>query len=400
MARRNPHFSQLRPLYLFPEIQQRKEQFLAQNPQAKLISLSIGDTTEPLPPTCVESLIAAAQALGNPVGYTGYGPEQGELPLREKIAEVIYKGRVRAPDIFISDGAKCDVGRLQLLFGSNVSVALQNPAYPVYLDGCLIQGVKNRTLLPCTPENDFFPPLSNLPPFDLLYFCSPNNPTGAAATRKQLESLVEYARVNRTIILFDAAYAPFIQDPAIPKSIYEIPGAENVAIEISSFSKIAGFTGVRLGWTVVPEELKFENGESVRADWKRLMSTLFNGASNLVQKGGLGALSAQGQQEVKALADFYMENTRLLKERLISLGYRVYGGDHAPYLWLSFPGRKSWDVFQEFLDRFHIVSTPGEGFGTCGQGFLRLSAFGHRNTLLEALERLKAFQPVNEVVKT
>ncbi len=392
MIKRNNHFNQLKAGYLFPEVNARRKQFLAKHPHAKIISLGIGDTTEPLTPNIATALVDIAKKLGTREGYLGYGAEQGIEPLRKKIAETFYGGRIAPEEIFVSDGAKCDIGRLQVLFGGDHSIAIQDPAYPVYVDGSIIQGIKQIHMMPCTPENGFFPDLSSLPKVDLIYFCSPNNPTGAAATRPQLEELVAFAKKNGSLILFDAAYASYIQDPSLPKSIYEIEGAKEVAIEINSFSKLAGFTGVRLGWTVVPEALKYDNGASVRADWNRINTTLFNGASILSQYGGLAVLEKKGMEEAEELIQFYLENARLIKTTLQELGYEVFGGDNAPYLWVRFPNRKSWDIFQEILDQAHIVTTPGSGFGPAGEGFLRFTAYGKRENILEAIQRLKKFK--------
>lgn len=387
--KRNVNMSVLKASYLFPEINQRKREFLAQHPEASLISLGIGDTTEPIPSSIVRSLVEASAGLGTVEKYSGYGAEQGAKVLREKIASKIYGNRVSPEEVFVSDGAKCDLGRLQMLFGSEVSIAVQDPAYPVYIEGSLIQGVKEIVSMPCCPENQFFPDLTTIPRTDLIYFCSPNNPTGAVATKRQLESLVQFARKNRSILLFDAAYANYIRDPSLPKSIFEIEGAKEVAIEIGSFSKLAGFTGVRLGWTVVPEALKYDDGTSVKADWNRLTSTVFNGASNIAQAGGCAVLEEEGLQEIASLTQYYLDNAATLKKTLEALGYEVFGGENAPYLWVRFQGQKSWDVFQKFLDRFHLVTTPGSGFGPTGEGYLRLTAFGHRKHVLEAAERLK-----------
>ena len=384
--KRNPNLSLLQPQYLFPQINQRKKEYLERHPEAKLISLGIGDTTEPIPPSIVEGMSRAAERLEHKATYTGYGSEQGGEELRNALAEVYYKGVVTPRSIFISDGAKCDIGRLQLLFGNGVKIALQDPAYPVYRDGSLLQGVASITYLPCTPENDFFPDLNRAKGCDLLYFCSPNNPTGAAATREQLTELVDFAKKNRQIILFDSAYAAYIQDPNIPRSIYEIPGAEEVAIETSSFSKIAGFTGVRLGWTVVPERLSYEDGQKVHPDWTRITSTIFNGASNIAQAGGIEILKPEGLAAVQKLIAFYMDNARLLKHTLEAQEIDVYGGVHAPYLWASFPEMQSWETFQYFLEKLHLVSTPGSGFGPAGEGFLRLTAFNSKENIIKACE--------------
>lgn len=389
MAKRNTNLSFLKPTYLFPEINQRKQHYLATHPHAKVISLGIGDTTEPISPAIAQGLLEGASRLSTREGYTGYAQEQGMALLREKIAEHLYQNRVAAHEVFISDGAKCDIGRLQTLFGNQVSIAVQDPAYPVYVEGSIIHGVKNIHYMPCHPENQFFPDLNKLPPVDLLYFCSPNNPTGAVATHEQLQKLVHYAKKNHAILLYDSAYANYIQDPTLPRSIYEIEGAREVAIELGSFSKIAGFTGVRLGWSIIPEELCFEDGTPVIKDWTRLTTTIFNGASNIAQRGGIAALSPQGLAEMEALVNFYLENARLIQDGLKNLPFQIYGGINAPYVWLKCPGRKSWDVFQTLLEKVQIICTPGSGFGPAGEGFIRLSAFGNREHILEAVERLQ-----------
>ncbi len=382
--------TQLKANYLFPEINSRKKQFLAKNPDASIISLGIGDTTEPIPQSIVQVLEEASSNLGMQKTYSGYGPEQGIQTLRQKIAQKIYTNQVNADEVFVSDGAKCDIGRLQMLFGSDISIAVQDPAYPVYIEGSLIQGVTEVISMPCCPENDFFPDLTTVPRTDLIYICSPNNPTGAVATKSQLEELVKFASNNRSIIIFDAAYANYIQDPSLPKSIFEIEGAREVAIEIGSFSKLAGFTGVRLGWTVIPKELKYDDGSSVRADWNRITSTIFNGASNIAQIGGCAVFEESGFEEIKSLTKYYLDNASIIKEALENLGHEVFGGVNAPYLWVRFKGQKSWDVFQNFLEQLHIVTTPGSGFGEAGEGYVRFTAFGHRENILEAVERLKA----------
>jgi LL-diaminopimelate aminotransferase len=320
--------------------------------------------------------------------------------LRNMIAQNFYNGQVQGDEVFISDGAKCDIGRLQAMFGNKVSIAVQDPSYPVYVDGSVIAGVTGSfnsekghfddiVYMACRPENDFFPDLQSLPATDLIYFCSPNNPTGAVATEKQLAELVEFARKNRSIIIFDAAYSEYISDESLPKTIFAIPGAREVAIEVNSFSKPVGFTGVRLGWTVVPAELKFDDGTPVHNDWNRFMGTVFNGASNIAQFGGMAALEEEGRQEMHKLIAMYMRNAAIIKEALEEKGITTYGGANAPYVWAHFPGRKSWDVFSEILEKCHIVTTPGAGFGPAGEGFVRFSAFGHRTDFLEAVKRLE-----------
>jgi LL-diaminopimelate aminotransferase len=386
--KRNSNLALLKATYLFPEINQRKRQYLEKHPEVKLISLGIGDTTEPIPPSITAALVDAASALGTRHGYSGYGAEQGMRSLREKIASSVYGGRIRSDDIFVSDGAKCDLGRLQTLFGGEVSIAVQDPSYPVYVEGSIIHGVAEIVPMACLPENNFFPDLSTVPRTDLIYFCSPNNPTGAVATRVQLERLVAFAKKNRSIIIFDSAYAHYIQDPSLPKSIYEIEGAKEVAIEVGSFSKLAGFTGIRLGWTAVPEELRYDDGSSVRADWNRLLCTVFNGASNIAQGGGGAVLEKKGMGEIGSLIQYYLDNARRIKEALERCGYEVFGGDNAPYLWVRVRGKGSWEAFQYFLEELHLVTTPGVGFGEGGEGYVRFSAFGSREHIAEAIERL------------
>ena len=402
MIERNSGFGNLAAGYLFPEVAKRRKMYQASHPDAKIISLGIGNTTEPLTPHIAKAMADYARGLGTASGYSGYGDEQGNTELREKIAEVLYKGMANADEIFISDGAKCDIARVQTLFGRKTPIAVQDPAYPVYVDGSVIvgaagkagkKGYKGVTYLPCTAENKFFPDLSVIQPNSLIYFCSPNNPTGATATKEQLKKLVAFANKNGCIIIFDAAYYAFIRNPALPKTIYEIPGARKCAIEINSFSKLAGFTGVRLGWSVVPSTLKFADGSSVRDDWNRVMTTLFNGASNIAQAGGLAALDEVGRKETKQLVDYYLENAKLMQEALTGknfadAGVKVYYTGDSPYLWVYFPKYKSWDIFDKILNECNVVTTPGSGFGPAGEGYLRFSAFGHRKDVNEACKRL------------
>ena len=400
MVKRNENMAKLVAGYLFPEINRRKNEYLQNNPDAKIISLGIGNTTEPLTPTILKGLQDKVQGMGTKEGYSGYGDEQGLTQLRELIAQKFYPGMVKGEEVFISDGAKCDIGRLQNLFGNKVTIAVQDPSYPVYVDGSVIAGVTgdfnkdkdqfdNIVYMSCKPENNFFPELENLPRTDLIYFCSPNNPTGAVATKEQLKSLVDFARKNNSIIIFDSAYSEYIADENLPKSIYEIEGAKEVAIEVNSFSKPVGFTGVRLGWSIVPNELKYEDGSAVRDDWNRLMCTIFNGASIIAQFGGLAALSDEGLKEMRTLIDGYMANARTIKTALEAKGIKTFGGSNAPYVWAQFSGRKSWDVFSEILEKCQIVTTPGSGFGPAGEGFVRFSAFGHKDDCAEAIKRLE-----------
>lgn len=340
-----------------------------------------------------------AQAMGTLEGYKGYGPEQGYAPIREAIFNRLYANTGLTPnDIYVSDGSKCDIGRMQMMFGEDVSVALQDPAYPVYVDSSVIMGMTGDhngsnfdgiTYMKCRPENNFFPDLSKVPRTDIIFFCSPNNPTGSAATREQLTELVNFARKNGSIIVYDAAYALFIEDDNCPRSIFEIPGAEECAIETCSFSKYAGFTGVRLGWTVISDKLKFEDGSPVAQSFVRVATTVFNGASVISQAGGIACMEDQGWKEMNELVSYYKENAKILRKTFEDMGFTVYGGDNAPYVWVGFPGRDSWDVFAEILEKCDIVTTPGSGFGAAGEGFVRASAFGHRENILEAVERFK-----------
>jgi LL-diaminopimelate aminotransferase len=399
MVERNKNFSLLQAGYLFPEINRRKNALLEKEPDAEIISLGIGNTTEPLTPTICNALRDAAIRLGTSEGYGGYGAEQGMGELRARLAEVEYGGIVKPEEVFISDGAKCDAGRLQMLFGPDVTIAVQDPSYPVYVDSGVLIGqtgpysserdqFEGIRYMPCTPENNFFPDLEQARGADLIFFCSPNNPTGVTATKSQLQELIEFAHKQRSIIIFDAAYSAFLQNPDLPKSIFEIDGAREVAIEIGSFSKSVGFTGVRLGWTVVPNELTFNDGSPVRNDWNRVMTTIFNGASNLVQAGGMAALSSSGQDEMKGLVEFYMANASHIRERLQGAGVELYGGENSPYIWARWPGGDSWAAFEKVLTGAHVVTTPGAGFGPSGEGFLRFSAFGGQESVREAIDRV------------
>ncbi len=402
MLTRNEGFANLTAGYLFPEVARRRREYAAAHPDAKIISLGIGNTTEPLPKFIAKKMADYALGLATPEGYSGYGDEQGNTELRKKIAEVWYKGLADESEVFISDGAKCDIARIQTLFGRKVKIAVQDPAYPVYVDGSVIVGAAGKnngtgyegvTYMPCTPENDFFPELSVVEPNSLIYFCSPNNPTGAVATKEQLKKLVDFANKNGCIIIFDGAYREFIRDPSLPKTIFEIEGARTCAIEINSFSKPAGFTGVRLGWSIVPNDLKFADGTSVNRDWNRVMTTLFNGASNVVQAGGLACLEPEGLKAMKEVIDYYLENAALIKktfegENFKKAGAEVYFTGNSPYIWVQFPGLKSWDVFDTLLDKCRVVTTPGSGFGPAGESFIRISAFGHHADVEEACKRL------------
>ncbi|XP_060673678.1 aminotransferase ALD1, chloroplastic [Ziziphus jujuba] len=397
---RSVNMENLQSEYLFPEIFMREYEHSQKNPHANLIRLGVGDTTQPIPDIVTKAMAQHAQNLSTVEGYKGYGAEQGNTELRMAIAETLYGNMdVKSHEIFVSDGAQCDISRLQMLLGSNMTVAVQDPSFPAFIDSSVILGragkfheetgkYGNIVYMNCNPENDFFPDLQTTSRADIIFFCSPNNPTGYAASWHQVKQLVEFAKSNGSIIIYDSSYSAYISDYS-PRSIYEIPGAKEVAIEISSFSKFAGFTGVRLGWTVLPEELLYSNGFPVIKDYNRIVCTCFNGASNIAQAGGLACLSSQGYQAITNVVDYYKENAKIIYETLGSLGLKVYGGKNAPYIWVHFPGRSSWDVFNEILERTHVVTIPGSGFGPVGEGYIRVSAFGSRECILEATRRLK-----------
>lgn len=394
--KRNENFNKLAGSYLFPEVAKRKKEYEAAHPDQKVISLGVGNTTEPLPLCIAQAMSDYSKNLATVENYMGYGADFGDCKLREAIAKTFYSD-VSADEVFISDGAKCDIARIQTLFGGDVNIAVQDPSYPVYVDGSVIMGAKNNiTYMPCTAENNFFPDVTLAPSESVIYICSPNNPTGSTATKSDLAKLVDYANKNGCIIIFDAAYNQFIRDDALPKTIYEIPGSRKCAIEVNSFSKPAGFTGVRLGWSVVPKDLKFSDGTSVIKDWQRVQTTLFNGASIIAQAGGLNALTAEGLTAMKSVIDYYLENARLIQDALNGPAWtniieKVYYTGNSPYLWVKFSTLKSWEAFDLLLNKCNIVTTPGGGFGPSGESYLRFSAFGHRCNIIEACKRLTAF---------
>lgn len=402
MIQRNPGFANLTASYLFPEVARRKNEYSKAHPDAKVISLGVGNTTEPLTPHIAKAMSDYALALGTAQGYSGYGDDFGSADLREKIAKEFYPNEnITADEVFISDGAKCDIARVQTLFGHEVNLAVQDPSYPVYVDGSVITGAagtndgsgyKGIVYMPCTAENNFFPDLSQVKKNSLIYFCSPNNPTGKVSTKEELSRLVEFALRNECIIIFDAAYSEFITDPNLPKSIFQIEGAKRCAIEVQSLSKPAGFTGVRLGWSVVPNDLKFADGTSINKDWQRLMTTLFNGASNIAQQGALAALDETGRKEMRSVIEYYLENARIIEKTVRKWeNAEVFFTGNSPYLWVRFTGQKSWDIFDKILDKCRVVTTPGSGFGPAGESFIRISAFGHRADVEEACRRLEKF---------
>ena len=406
MAQINDNYLKLKAGYLFPEIGRRVRAFAAANPQAKVIRLGIGDVTQPLTPAILKAFHAAVDDLGSESSFMGYGPEQGYDFLIDAIIEKSYNPlgvQLKSTEMFISDGSKCDCANILDIFALDNTVAIGDPVYPVYNDTNVMIGrtgdadekgyYKGLVYMPCTEENGFFPAYPK-EKVDMIYLCFPNNPTGAVATKEQLKGWVDYALANDSVILFDAAYEAFITDPAIPHSIYEIEGAKKCAIEFRSFSKTAGFTGVRCGVVVVPEELEGTTsaGEkySFNKLWLRRQTTKFNGASYPVQKAAAAVYTEEGWQETKANIDYYMENARIIREGLSEAGITVYGGVNGPYIWLKTPaGVSSWDFFDKLLTECHVVGTPGSGFGPSGEGYFRLSAFCNRNNVIEAVERIK-----------
>jgi len=403
MAKINSNYNKLSAGYLFPEISRRVKVYVEKNPNVEVLRLGIGNTTEPLPSEIIKGLHSSVDKLANVKTYTGYGDEQGNKSLRDAIVNY-YKEmgvEILADEVFVSDGAKCDVANLQSIFSNDCVVAVQDPAYPVYVDTNVIAGRSGNNsgvtyegikYMKCSEENNFFPSVPK-EKVDLIYICSPNNPTGAVATKEQLKEFVDYAIKNKSVIIFDAAYNEFISDSNLPKTIYSILGAKECAIEINSFSKSAGFTGVRLGWSIVPKKCFCEDAieGKLNSMWNRRQTTMFNGASNIVQDGGVAALSSEGMKECKEIIDYYMENARIIKKGLEEKGLIVVsGGVNAPYLWVKTPASmKSWDFFDKILNEAHVVITPGSGFGPSGEGYFRVSAFGHRENIIKAVESIK-----------
>lgn len=404
MALLNEHYLKLRAGYLFPEIRRRTAAFAKDHPQARVIRMGIGDLVRGIPRPVADAMKAACEELAHDETFHGYPPERGYAFLLEAIAANDFGGLGVTPDeVFLSDGAKCDSANIQEVFGIDQVVALTDPVYPVYCDANVMAGRTGTAdgtgrygglvYLPCTAANGFCPPLPDRH-VDLIYLCSPNNPTGAVMTRADLARWVDYARREQAVIFFDAAYEAYVADPAVPRSIYEVPGARQVAIEMRSFSKTAGFTGVRCAFTVVPKDLMgyTPSGEArpVHALWDRRQSTKYNGVSYPVQRGAAACYTPEGRQAVRAMVDFYRANAALMKGRLTAAGYAVYGADNAPYLWIACPaGLDSWGFFDRLLAQAHVVCTPGAGFGAAGEGYIRLSAFQHRDQVEEALERIR-----------
>lgn len=400
----NDNFLKLQAGYLFPEVSRRVRAFKAKNPDAKIISLGIGDVTQPLPPAIIEAMQRAVDEMAAAETFRGYGPEQGYDFLIQAIIDNDYKFRgvdIQPSEVFISDGSKCDTANIQEIFGQDNIVAITDPSYPVYVDSNVMAGrtgpankngqYANIVYMPCTAENNFVPDLPTTP-VDIIYLCFPNNPTGAVATKEILAKWVDFARDSKAMILFDAAYEAFIREPEIPHSIYEIDGAKEVAIEFRSFSKMAGFTGVRCAFTIVPEQLKAyaSDGRAVEVNplWNRRHSTKFNGASYVSQVAAAAVYSGEGKKQSKRIIDLYMNNAATIRESLTKLGYQVYGGVNAPYLWMKTPDAlSSWDFFDKLLEKANVVGTPGAGFGPSGEGYFRLTAFAKPADVKEAMQR-------------
>ena len=404
MIRINENYTKLKASYLFSDIAKRVSAYVAANPAKPVIRLGIGDVTEPLPPVCVEAMHAATDEMAKRATFKGYGPEQGYAFLREAVAQHDYAARgckIESDEIFISDGAKCDCGNIQEIFGADIRLAIPDPVYPVYIDTNVMAGrtganVDGRyagvTYLDSTPANGYVPAIPSVAT-DLIYLCFPNNPTGAVATKAQLAAWVDYAKKNRAVILFDSAYEAYIRDPSIPHSIYEIEGARDVALEFRSFSKTAGFTGTRCAYLVVPKTVMAYdaagNAQPVHALWNRRHSTKFNGVAYPIQKAAAAIYTDAGKQQTKALIDFYLGNAQLIREAVKSWGFSCIGGDNAPYLWIN-TGRDSWEFFDLLLTKAQVVCTPGAGFGKCGEGHVRISAFNSRENVTAALTRIAA----------
>lgn len=394
MIKINENYLNLEQNYLFPTIAKKVREYKAANPSADVISLGIGDVTRALPKACVNALHKASEEMGHESTFRGYGPEQGYSFLIDAIIENDYKAYgidLQPEEVFVSDGAKCDVGNIQEVFSADAVAAVADPVYPVYLDTNIMAGRAVKKL-PCLAENGFAP---KIPDFkaDLIYLCSPNNPTGAVMTKAQLKEWVDYAKKNGSVIIFDSAYKEYIQEADLPRSIYEVEGAKEVSIEIRSFSKTAGFTGLRCAYMVVPLALKGKGaGREVRINdlWRRRHTTKFNGVPYIVQRAAEAVYSPEGKAEVKELITYYMQNARIIKEGLNAAGLTAYGGENAPYIWLKLPeGLKSFDFFDILLSRANVVGTPGSGFGDCGEGYFRLTSFGSRENTLKAVERIK-----------
>lgn len=403
----NENYLKLAESYLFSDIKKKVNAYKEQHPEARIISLGIGDVTRPIVPAIIEALHKAVDEMGQAETFRGYGPEQGYRFLQERIIEHDFRTRgveLDPDEIFVGDGAKSDLGNIGDILSVKNRVAVTDPVYPVYVDTNVMAGRAGElagdgehwsqiVYIPCTAENNFVPALPSERP-DIIYLCYPNNPTGTALSKAELQKWVDYARENESLILFDAAYEAFIHDEDIPHSIYEMEGAKEVAIEFRSFSKTAGFTGLRCGYTVVPKALKLYDaaGKKVMVNplWNRRQTTKFNGTSYIVQRAAEAAYSPLGNKQIKESIEYYMRNARLLKESLQNVGLKIFGGDNAPYIWVKTPdGLSSWKFFDRLLHECHIVGTPGVGFGPSGEGYFRLTAFGRYEDTVEAISRIQ-----------
>ena len=404
MIRANENYNKLQASYLFSDIAKRVNEYQAQNPDADVIRLGIGDVTRALAPAIVDGFRTGVDEMAADATFRGYGPEQGYDFLREAIARNDFQSRgaeVAADEIFVSDGAKCDSGNFQELFADDIKIAIPDPVYPVYLDTNVMAGrtgvyedgrYKGIVYMDCLKENGFMPKLPD-EPVDLIYLCFPNNPTGATATREELKVWVDYARDNKALILFDAAYESFIRDESLPRSIYEVEGAREVAVEFRSFSKTAGFTGTRCGFTVVPKECMIYTADggtvSLHSMWNRRHTTKFNGVSYPVQKAAEAVYSEAGKAQVKEYIDYYLANAAIVRKTVTELGFDHVGGENSPYIWIDGGGRDSWEFFDLLLNKASVVCTPGGGFGRCGQQYIRISAFNSLENVKTAMARVK-----------
>lgn len=391
----NENFLKLQDSYLFSTIAKKVAKYTEENPDKQIIKLGIGDVTRPIVPACVEAMHKAVDEIGTAEGFKGYGPEQGYDFLRTAIVENDYKTRgveIEKDEIFVSDGAKCDCGNIVDIFGKGNKVAITDPVYPVYLDTNIMSG-REVIYLPVTAENNFVPELPK-EKVDMIYLCFPNNPTGTVLTKEELKKWINYAKENNSVILYDAAYEAFITEENIPHSIYEVEGAKEVAIEFRSYSKTAGFTGVRCAYVVIPKELKgkTKDGEEVSYNklWNRRTCTKFNGVSYIVQRAAEATYSEEGRKQIQENINYYLENARIIKQGLEKAGFTCYGGVNSPYVWLKVPdGMTSWEFFDELLEKANVVGTPGSGFGPHGEGYFRLTAFGTKENTIEAMDRIK-----------
>ncbi|MBO7630892.1 MAG: LL-diaminopimelate aminotransferase [Lachnospiraceae bacterium] len=402
MVKINANYLELQGSYLFSTIAKKVREFSAANPDKKIIRLGIGDVTRPLTPAIIKSLHDSVDEMAHQETFRGYAPDLGYDFLRNAIAENDYKARgcdIAADEIFVSDGAKCDSGNIQELFDTSNRIAVCDPVYPVYVDSNVMAGRAGRynaetgrydrvIYMPCLKENQFLPELPKEVP-DIIYLCFPNNPTGSTITKKELQKWVDYANQNGAVLIYDAAYEAYIREDDIPHTIYECDGARTCAIELRSFSKNAGFTGVRLGFTVIPKEL-VRDGVSLHTLWARRHSTKYNGAPYIVQRAGEAVYSEEGKKEIRGLVDYYMRNAACILKGLSEAGYEVSGGKNAPYIWLKTPaGMTSWEFFDHLLLNANVVGTPGAGFGPSGEGYFRLTAFGDYEATAEAIERIR-----------